>query len=684
MLGLGLLLAMTIKPGYVSTAVISVTDTPAISAKGKAPRADPAAAAGKDVALLKSERLAINVLQSLRGDNGEKSANSDGSVTSVSGKAVSKFLKKLKISQSANSPVIAISYKSSDPQRAAMIVNRVVDEFRKLKGELLAAQMAEEKDFVDTELSIRRKELLEADKKVEEYKQAHGLSDKIGLEMRVRQIGTLKTQLLLAKLDQQKAESRWRQINGLVKSGNMSALGVAVDSPLVRKFREKEVDLKNRIRELQNEYGPRHPVLIDARSQLEELRDSIRKELLYVSQNIKQDVSIEKQRAAALQQNIDKLEAEVAVGQGSQVRLREMERDADSIKRIYEELLQKTKAMDVNSKDLVLSRIVTVISRGYKPAEAVFPKPSQIMVLTLVGAALLGLLAAFVAEYFNPRVSPAYDRSGKTIPVEKYLQTPAAAALGASSTANTASSANAANESSEQVRYIQQPQSPEKSMESAIPIPGDGSGIVPASELLMKQKSKFAVAINEFNERLLSRLDSKRTNVVLITGKHGVGDKVSVAAAVAVLNASRGRKVMLVDYTRGEAEVHRAFGMQPAPGIAEVTKKSIPLLKAFQTDFRTHVSLFARGEFVDNEVSMTMLSAAPALFTLLKKYFDLVIVVTRDLDVATGAELFSDNVDQAIVVVGRQFVDAGALADISSDSRLEKLGNRLLPVVIER
>jgi len=200
----------------------------------------------------------------------------------------------------------------------------------------------------------------------------------------------------------------------------------------------------------------------------------------------------------------------------------------------------------------------------------------------------------------------------------------------------------------------------------------------------MKQKSKFAVAINEFNERLLSRLERKQSNVVLITGKHGVGDKVSVAAAIAVLNASHGKKVMLVDYTRGEAEVHRAFGMQPSPGIAEVVKKSMPLLKAFQTDFRTHVSLFARGEFVDNDVSMTMLSAAPALFTLLRKYFDLIIIVARDLDVATGAELFSDNVDQAIVVVGRKIVDSGALVEISTDPRLSKIGNRLLPVVIER
>ena len=63
---LGLLLALLKQPEYVSTGVISVAEPPAIGArtKGKTPRADPRSG-GRDVALLRSRRLAVRVLQAL-------------------------------------------------------------------------------------------------------------------------------------------------------------------------------------------------------------------------------------------------------------------------------------------------------------------------------------------------------------------------------------------------------------------------------------------------------------------------------------------------------------------------------------------------------------------------------------------------------------------------------------------
>jgi len=206
----------------------------------------------------------------------------------------------------------------------------------------------------------------------------------------------------------------------------------------------------------------------------------------------------------------------------------------------------------------------------------------------------------------------------------------------------------------------------------AVPVPGDGHGIIPASELLSKPRSRFVAAVTVLNRRLLSRLGGGPPHTVLITGSGSVADKVSIAAAVATLNAADGRRVVIVDLSRGEAELHRAFAMPPRPGVADVLAKSVGLTKAFQTDFRTHVTLLARGEHLDGRLANKLVDATPSLLTLLTRYFDLVVVVVRNLDAVTEAELVLDRVDLAVVVETRS----------PAVSSLRRFGEKLLRVRI--
>lgn len=668
---LGLLLAVLKQPEYKSTGVISVTEAPSLSAKGKAPRADPSSG-GRDVALLRSRRLAVHVIQALAAaaarDTAQRSA-----ATAVSPGRIAHFLNRLKVSQSPGSPVIQISYRGESPSEAARVVNQVIDSFRALKAEQIGKLFAVEKQYVETELQRRRAALLAVERQMADFRKENGLVEGAGLAAKARQVGALDSQLVLAQVEAEKAASRWRQVDTLLRSGDMAAVGAAVDSPLVRRFREKEVDLRNRISEMRNEYGPRHPALIDVQSQLADLRTSIHRELRNLVRAMKDEAAVAQQKVKTLQQRVDQLEGDIAQAESAGRGLLELELEAESLRETVRSLLKQSMTLGDQARDLAVAKLVSVISPAYEPAGPVFPTRKNILSLAVAAALLMALLTALLAEYVNPKVT-ARPKGG--------LRAATPAGLARRSDSRLARTT---------VRREEPEPFPLVAGEGGecpvvvVPIPGDGSGIVPASETLMKQKSKFALAISGLNQKLLSRLGSGRPKVVLLTGQQSIGDKVSVAAALAALNARQGQRVILVDLTHGEAELHRAFGMQPIPGIAEVLARATPLTKTFQTDFRTHVTLLARGDFVDNRLAMKLLDVAPSLVGQLRRHFDLVLMVTRNVDVAIEAEMFPTLVDLAVVVVSAKGGDPDRqTARIQANAKLQRLADRLLAVAVQR
>ncbi|MGV6818663.1 MAG: exopolysaccharide transport family protein [Thiotrichales bacterium] len=675
-LGAGLLFALLYTPKFSSTGIIDVADSTAAAIQSISQEVDPAAG-NKDAALLQSERMAILVLNALHPEQTPTSQE------------IKKFLDRLKVSQEKDTTIIRITYKDPSAAQAAHIVNLLIEQFKAFKRQYLSDLIQQEKQYIDRELQTRRTVVLAAEKAVDDFKAKNGLTDNLGVTVKAQQISTLNTQLLLAQVENQKAQSRLRQIEALERSGNTTAIGTLSNSPLVQRLREQQAELRARIRELQDEYGPKHPKLIDARSQLAEVKRDITSEIKFLSDQVRSDAALEQERVQTLRAAISRLETEVATAQSSVATLRELQREADSSRQIYEALLSRDKNLSATSEDLILSKLVTIISKGYEAAEPEFPKQSQILYLSLVAAAILGLMAVFLAEQFNPKIAARrapepIQADQKDNPLSPNPMVKTAAMI----EPETEPVPDSRQSMAASAQTLLQPEKkvPTVAPELDIPIPGDGSGIVAASEVINRPQSMFALSMQRLNRSLNTRLRRiPEPHAVLITANHSTGDKLSVAAALATLNAAEHRKVIVVDLSHGETPVHRAFGLQSTPGITEVLATSVTLLSAIQTDPKTGISLFAAGKPMDEEMTLKLIEDTPSLVALLKKYFDLVILVTRNLDIALTDELTTQGVSQTLVVISPSETFPTENAEvILSNPKLAKHAGKLLHVNIRR
>ncbi len=670
-LGIGLVLALITPPSYESTAVINLEDRSSFFNTEKMLGGE-VPGISRDTSVLESMPLAIRVLGRLQEEKRLPQAEGKkiGSIPAVQ---IKKFRRKLKVEHTPGSSVYAITYKDTDPEFAARVVNLVVEEFRSMKSELLGKRYATVRGSINQEAERLRDEVREAEKKVADYKQAHGLSDNIGISLKIRQVSDLNSELRQARTELRQMESKWKQISSLTRSGNTAAIATVVNSVLVQTLRDKQVALKARIRELEQEYGSRHPIMADARAQLQEVDGSIRRELNFLVENIRNDLQSQKNKVQGLVAEIKRLEEEILRGQEALVRLGDMERDAESSRRVLEQFLVAEKQHSISARNqIALSNPITVISRGFVPVESAFPNPRHIFVLFALAAPILATMMVFFAEHFNPRLRHrqlvAAATPSERLPQE---QEPAPGSL-------------EQPEAGDDVRFIGEAVAKSQQEVLSVPIPGDGFTIVPATEMVAKMQSRFSAAVSRLNDVLMARIGEAEPKVILVTSVGRKGDKVSIASALAALNAQRGKKVIVVDVSMGEAELHRAFALEPSPGMSEVMHKKVPLLKAFQTDFRTHVSLFTRGAPVSSAETSKLINAAPALFTLLKRYFDQIYVVVRDINVAAQEELFSDHVDQILLVMEQSGNEHVKLTSMLLKSTLAGVKDKVIPVYVAR
>ena len=95
-------------------------------------------------------------------------------------------------------------------------------------------------------------------------------------------------------------------------------------------------------------------------------------------------VDIARAREGSLQKSLDELREEAARVNSSEVRLRELQRDADANKALYEAFLSRFK--ETTEQEGLQQPDVRVISRAAIPTKPSFPKPVQFVGVSFVGS----------------------------------------------------------------------------------------------------------------------------------------------------------------------------------------------------------------------------------------------------------------------------------------------------------
>lgn len=318
---------------------------------------------------------------------------------------VRRFLARLDARMQRRSFIVTVRFTSEDPKKAALIANTVVELYMLDRLEASFDDARRLTSWLGERLESLRRDVNATESAVEEFRAAHNLRRKGERQTTVteQQLSELNTRIVIARTDLAQKQARLDQVRSLLRSrGSLETASDVLQSALIQRLREQETALLREMSEAIKIYGERHPRMVAFRADLTELRSKIGAEIEKIAASIANDVEVTTAGLRTLEQELEGVRKRANVAGEAEIRLRELERQAEATRELYEAFLARFKR-DAE-QDRVKRVNARVISRPDPPGSPSFPRRANMMLMVTAASLAFGVLLVFLLDHLDNAV----------------------------------------------------------------------------------------------------------------------------------------------------------------------------------------------------------------------------------------------------------------------------------------
>lgn len=300
----------------------------------------------------------------------------------------------LKVARGGGSYVIAVSYTARDPVTAANMANLFVSQYQLHKNQRNVTENQQASTFLNATLEDLTKQVVAADSAVAQYRQQHGLQQAGNSTMNEQTISAVGQQVVAARADQVQAESKYNAAKAQMAEGrNGEDVTEALSSPVISQLRSQRVAVTQKLADLRNKYGDKHPDVLAATQQLNDVDAQIQSEVGRIVSSLASQAKAAQARTQSLQSSLDRATGALSANEQASVQLNELLRNQEVARTTYEQYLgrykQTTAQEDIPQNN---SRVITAATPPAAPSAPNVPKS----VVLALAAGLVGSLGVMI------------------------------------------------------------------------------------------------------------------------------------------------------------------------------------------------------------------------------------------------------------------------------------------------
>lgn len=641
-LGLAVAYLVVTPPTYTSSSVLYINPLPnrVVNEERLAPNSSGAdlAIVDSQVSIIGSDAMMQRVVETLSLDTDSEftgtgpltklrtlfSASSDA--VPAKALAAAKLAKKVKIIRAPRTYIVEVEVSSGSAAKAAQIADTLVSLYLANQTSARADDERRANELINSRLGELREQVRKAEDRVDEFKQRNRITVSEGGMFDEQQLGKLNGELAIARATAAEAKSRLESIRAARSTkAALDSMPEAVRSPTIQRLREQHAQVSRRVASLESQLKGRHPVMIEARSQLGEIQAEIDAELRRLSGALTAEHDVASRRERELQTIIETSKTEVSRTSTAQIKLRELQQDVATSREVLGTFLQRAK--ETREQEQISIPYARVVSPATAPAVPSWPINILVLGLGAFAGLGFGIVRALAGEQLAPTVrstsrAPAMSEHA-LFPVPSLVSgPPSLLKLGRRGATLRAESGE--GELGRALVAVSEPDGP-----------ADGA-----------YRQSILQLLAAFEQ---DRHQDYPMAVMMVGASHGTGTS-SVALAIAQAGALRGERVLLVDACSSSAALSAALAPDISSDWAALLAKPEALTSHTVRDAKS---------------SLAFLPLAPADLRLLKR------AERRRL----AANLAAAALDYDLVII-----DAGPLAQDESGSALLPLADRIAVV----
>jgi succinoglycan biosynthesis transport protein ExoP len=582
--------------------------------------------------ILVSETLGMQTVKSLNLDQDPRfggqplkpgtlpiAAPSDGLVSPPP--ALGAFLGGLSVKRVPNSRLLDVTFATTDPRFAALIVNTHVNNFIEQNfrsryeattqaSNWLANQLDELKAKVEASEDARIK--------YERDNQIWTLDEK--QDVTTQKLADLNRDLTEAQADRISKEAIYQ----LAEAGNYDALPAVRESPVLQDSLKRQADLSEQYTEALNQYGPKFPKVVRLEAQLKDIQSLIENEKKNIGNQLEAEFRGSRQREVLLQQALAQQKNDTAAMADKMVQYNILKREAEANKQLYDGLLQKLKEAGISAG--LRSSNIRIVDPALVPTAPSRPNKSRNITLAILVGLVGGVGLALLREYLDNTVKNPDD-------VETLSRLPSLAVV------PTFTSTNGARRNRLQ-KFLH----------------GSGNGYHEGLALLShsEPQSQISEAFRALRTSLLLSQADHPPQVILVTSALPHEGKTTASVNIGVTLAQLGDKTLLIDGDLRKPGISRALHMNDAKhvglssylaGVSSLDVVTVPHPAV------SNLHAIPTGPVPPNSADLLSSHRLAQMIRELRKRYKFIVIDSPPIMAATDAVILSALADGVLLVV---------------------------------
>lgn len=596
------------------------------------------------VEILKSKVIALKVIEALRlrqdpefaefaslqatdggaADEARRSLNAAEATRRVSGPdaadigtdrperdvVVAEFASRLKTLRVRNSLVVEILFRSRDPVKAARIANTIAEVYirdqidQKIRATGLAAEL------LGPKLDGLRNKVTDAEQRVARFKAEHGIIDSEGQLLSEKHLARLMEQTVTARNASAEARAKFEQLQAVLRGGGSRNIGDVLQSHTIQLLKEQRARATKQEAELLTKYGTKHPEIAKIRAQIDDVEAQISRETDQIFANVKNDYNVALDRERMLEANLNQLKEQQSVSKEVTVRLRDLEREAETSRKVFETFLARYK-QTVETQELHLPD-ARIVEKADVPVAPVAPKRKQIVLIGLVLGLGLGVGIALLIELMRTGFAHAEE-------IQSVFGLPLLASV---------------------------PLAKRRSDGLADPM-------LSLRIVLAQPHGAFSKAIADLRDRLDRRRPDAGARVVLFTASLPNEGTTVTAANFALSVAGRGERTLLIDCDMRRSRLTQHLSLDQMPGLADAIGHGQDFETVILKDAVSGLAVIPAGDVGRFPFAPQDALEAPGFaqrLSRLKAHFDTIVIDAPPLLPVVDARLLAGCSDEVVLV----------------------------------
>jgi capsular exopolysaccharide synthesis family protein len=550
---------------------------------------------------------------------------------------VNDFVSRLTISPIRKTQLVNISFVSVSPDLAAEIVNAMADIYIEshLESKLMMTEKAS--TWLNDRLGSLKNKLDLSEDALQAYQNKEQLVDIDGIKgLEAKELQELTRELQKARQQLKESEHIYTLVQEKRNdASSLIALPEVLNHPLIQRVNEASQIAKTKVSELKGVYGPKHPIMIAAESELKSVKENLNNQIAVLVSGIDNEYQTNKANKQDLEKAVRAKGQRYRELSSLDSKQKEFKREVDSNQALYNAFFTRLKeTKEVGEFQSANARLVDPALPPLLPSN---PRKKLIISLAFVVSIGLGVFLAFVFELLNDGIRSVDD-------VENTLK---------------------------------------QRMLGLLPLQKlTRNSSLPVRHFFNAKEHAFAESIRTLRTSLLLLNIEHEVKVISVTSSIPGEGKTTVSINLAFA-LGQIEKVLLIDADMRRPSIAKTFEY-PAyqPGLSNIISGTHNISECLITDEESGIHLVTAGTLPPNPQELLASAEFAKLIESVRDKYDRIIIDTAPTQAVSDAILVSQHSDSLVYIVKadstrEKMIKAGL-------SRLMQAGVRIDGIVLNQ